>query len=68
MANAISSKKKSIAKDEKKIISLEEKLVKDTKKGKPSPLDIENIKSKIEKLKSGIVSNKEKLQKLIKKQ
>lgn len=58
MTNAISSKKKLIAKDEKKIISLEEKLVKDTKKGKLAPSDIEKMNSKIEKRKSGIIREK----------
>jgi len=67
LMNAITSRKKSIAKDEKKILNLEEKLRKGAQKGKLSPVDIDKINAKIGKLQTGLIKEKGKLQKLMKK-
>jgi len=67
LMNAITSRKKSIGKDEKKILNLEEKLRKGAQKGKLSPVDIDKINAKIGKLQTGLIKEKGKLQKLMKK-
>ena len=63
----IKAKEKAISKNENKVISLQSKLTKGTQKGKYSPVDIEKMNAKIDKLNSTIAKDKEKLAKLIKK-
>ncbi len=65
---SIRSKQKSIDRDEKKMIRLEEKLLRDDAKGKLSPVDKAKLNSRIQKLKTGMVKDKEKLKKLRRKQ
>jgi len=60
----IGDKKKSIAKDERKILKLTEDMELDKIKGKPSPNDITKIYKKLDKLKLGVVTGQEKLRKL----
>jgi len=67
LTNAIGSRRKAISKNEKKIVGIQQKLTKGTEKGKLSPSDIEKMNVKIEKLKSIIIRDKEKLAKLHKK-
>ncbi len=68
LAKAIASKKKGIAKNESKIKKLQNKLAKAKQKGKMSSVDEMEINHKINKLELAIVKDKEKLDKLVKKQ
>lgn len=60
----IKAKEKAIAKNERKIIAIQDKLGKGTLKVKLSPVDIEKMKAKMEKLKTTITKDKIKLEKL----
>ncbi|WP_273276813.1 hypothetical protein [Maribacter polysiphoniae] len=60
----IKAKEKAIAKNERKIIAIQDKLGRGTLKGKLSPVDIEKMKAKMGKLKSTIAKDKIKLEKL----
>ncbi len=63
----IKAKEKAISKNENKVISIQDKLKKGTQKGKLSPVDIEKMNAKIDKLNATIAKDKEKLAKLVKK-
>ncbi|NNK75858.1 MAG: hypothetical protein HKP42_07325 [Maribacter sp.] len=67
LENGIVTKQRTISKNEKKVISLKQKLVKGKEKGKLSPVDIDKMNSKIDKLQLEIARDKEKLAKLMKK-
>jgi len=67
LVNAIESKQRVISKNEKKVVSIQQKLAKGKEKGKLSPVDIDKMNSKIDKLQLGIARDKEKLVKLLKK-
>jgi hypothetical protein len=67
LIHKIKTKEKSITKNEKKVISLQSKLTIGTQKRKLSPVDIDKMNAKINKLNTTIAKDKEKLAKLIKK-
>ncbi|NNK19237.1 MAG: hypothetical protein HKP49_08810 [Maribacter sp.] len=67
LENGIVTKQRTISKNEKKVISLKQKLVKGKEKGKLSPVDIDKMNSKIDKIQLEITRDKEKLAKLMKK-
>ena len=68
LAKAISNKRKAVKKNEARIVKLENKLVKDEARGKLSPVDKAKSKTKIQQLNTTVAKDKEKLNKLVKKQ
>ena len=67
LKKSIASKRKDIAKDTKQIAKLKSKLDKGSAQGKLSPVDMEKLKEKINKLNIKTAKNKDKLTKLLKK-
>ncbi len=68
LAQAITARQKSIRQAESKVERLEDKLVKNKRKGKLSEVDEDKMNQKIDKLKTKMIRDKEKLAKLRRKQ
>lgn len=68
LVSEIDSRKRSIVKDQKKIMNLEGKMIKNELKGKLSPVAKAKMAQKINNLKIGIAKEREKLDKLMRKQ
>jgi lipopolysaccharide export LptBFGC system permease protein LptF len=67
LENALVAKQRTISKNGKKVLSLQQKLAKGKEKGKLSPVDMDKLNSKIDKLQLEIAKDKEKLAILLKK-
>lgn len=63
----IKAKEKAITKNENKVVSIQHKLKKGTERGTLSPVDIDKMNAKIDKLSATIAKDKEQLEKLQKK-
>lgn len=63
----IKAKEKAITNNENKVVSIQHKLKKGTERGTLSPVDIDKMNAKIDKLSATIAKDKEQLEKLQKK-